>query len=360
MIDNETIIAVDVGGTYTRICINFIKNNKLIFPSNYPRIIKKEICSMNDLANFIKDTLEPILKKNQCEINCVIDFAGPVFEHSRAKNTNWYGSPIVTLGDLINWGFPEDRTLILNDMEAAAYGLVNLLEENPILPESCKNIYNPEKENQNVSPFLNKILLAPGTGLGTVGIIYGKIKNGSPIKLVLPSEIQHSPICPLDDEHEKLIKWFRENINGGLWPSWEDFVSGNGLINIYKGLQSINEIAPLPRIDTIGVLSAEKIADNAIKNIDPRSEHALDLYYRCVGRMAQTMALLVQPYGGIYLCGSSTNKNEKFIAHSGLINEVHSNKKQKDLLMQFPIYIIHEEELNIKGCLLYTSDAADE
>lgn len=320
------------------------------FPSNYPSIIKKKICSKYDLANFIKDTLGPILK-NQCEINCAIDFAGPVFEHNTAKNTNWYGSPIVTLEELTNWGFPEDRTLILNDMEAAAYGLVNLLEENSILSESCKNIYNPEKENQNVSPFLNKILLAPGTGLGPVGIIYKKIKNGSPIKQVLPSEIQHSLICPLDEEHEKLIKWFMKNINDGSWPSWEDFVSGNGLINIYKGMRSINKIAPLPEIDTIGELSAEKIAENAINHSDLLSERALDLYYRCVGRMAQTMALFIQPYGGIYLSGSSTNKNEKFIAHSGLINELHSNKKQKDLLMQFPIYIIREDELNIKGCL---------
>lgn len=345
MIDNKTIIAVDVGGTYTRICINFTKNNKLIFPSNHPRIITKKICSKDDLKNFIKETLGPLFK-NPCKINCAIDFAGPVFEHSTAKITNWHGSSIVTIEELANWGFPEDHTLILNDMEAAAYGLLSLLEEKS---KSFKNIYTTT--NQNISRFSNIILLAPGTGLGTAGIICRKIKNGSSIKLVLPSEIQHSSICPLDDEHEKLIKWFKKNINDGSWPSWEDFVSGNGLINIYKGMQSINNIAPLPKIDANGELSAEKIAENAINHSDPLSEHALDLYYRCVGRMAQTMALFIQPYGGIYLSGSSTNKNKDFIVHSGLINEVHSNKKQKDLLMQFPIYLVQKEELNIKGGL---------
>ena len=70
MIDRESIIAVDVGGTYTRICINIIENNKPIFPSNYPNIIKMEIRSKNDLANFIKNTLGCIFK-SQSRISIV-------------------------------------------------------------------------------------------------------------------------------------------------------------------------------------------------------------------------------------------------------------------------------------------------
>jgi glucokinase len=302
------------------------------------------------LESFIKYTLKSIFEK-QCKIKCAIDFAGPVFEHRKAKITNWCGSPTITLRDLINWGFPDDRTLMLNDQEAAAYGLLNLLEEDPTLSKSCKNIYRQENEVLHVSPFSSMILLSPGTGLGTVGIIYGKAKNGNTLRIILPSEIQHSPIYPLDYRHERLIKWFRKNINAGIWPSWEDFASGDGLVNIYKGMQNINNISHLSGTYMSRELSAEKIADNAIKRNDLLSEQALDLYYRCVGRMAQTMALLLQPYGGIFLCGHSINKNEIFIDHSGMIREIHSNKNQRDLLMQFPISIIKDEDINIKGGL---------
>ena len=67
---------------------------------------------------------------------CVVDFAGPVWEHRDEQLTNWSGNPTIRLSDLISCGLPDGATLMVNDMEAAGYG-VESLTENQSVP-SCQ------------------------------------------------------------------------------------------------------------------------------------------------------------------------------------------------------------------------------
>ena len=63
------------------------------------------------------------------------------------------------------------------------------------------------------------------------------------------------------------------------------------------------------------------------------------------------MCLVVQPYGGVFLCGASTKKNADFITNSNLMKELHNSLVRKQLLEQFPVYIVTKFDINLAGGL---------
>ena len=138
----------------------------------------------------------------------------------------------------------------------------------------------------------------------------------------------------------------------GDWPNWEDFVSWRGLVYIYGAL--VNMSNPLPS----KILKWEKDGDKAalialaaILQKDKLSKKALELFYRCTGKIAQILALAYQPFGGIFLCGDVIRKNQSFIPESGFLKELHKNGTQSHLLKMFPLYIVTKKNLNIMGNL---------
>ena len=126
--------------------------------------------------------------------------------------------------------------------------------------------------------------------------------------------------------------------------SYEDFVSGKGLEDTYNALLQIEGK------ETNGK-KAEQIAEDAVKNNDLIAKEALDIFYCCAGRLIQAMCLVIQPYGGVFLCGASTINNSSFISQGGFIKELHNSPVRKQLLIRFPVYIITKRDINIAGGL---------
>ena len=124
--------------------------------------------------------------------------------------------------------------------------------------------------------------------------------------------------------------------------NFEDFVSGKGLRETYKAILKLDGIEQNEK-------DAKQIAESAVNGGDKYAIEALEFFYRCVGRIIQAMALMMQPYGGIYLCGASTINNKKFIHQSRIIEESHNCLIRQQLLIQFPVYIITKPDINIAG-----------
>lgn len=197
------------------------------------------------------------------------------------------------------------------------------------------------------------ILLMPGTGLGTAGLVGIMDKTGRVIYRSVASEIGHAPASPIDPIHEDIIHWLnnKKMINGD-WPSWEDFVSGRGLVHIYEALVNSSNRLPSKILKwKKGEDKAALIAQAAIQQKDKLSENALELFYRCTGKIAQILALAYQPFGGIFLCGDVIRKNQSFIPESGFLKELHKNGAQSHLLKRFPVYMVTKNNLNIMGNL---------
>ncbi|MDA3814200.1 MAG: glucokinase [Candidatus Cloacimonetes bacterium] len=331
-------ISIDVGGTHTRLRAENIENGKIVFASlEYMR----KINSKEELRSFITSSLNDIVSDIK-PTHCVIGFAGAVIDHRKVKITNWKNTPTVILEDLIEWGLPENNTTMVNDMELAGYGILDMEDKDEMNSNQCEILYKPEFPAKN--RVNNKLVIAPGTGFGTASIIEFITHSGEKVKNVLSSEIQHIQILAMDDRHAEIIEIMLSDKPERSFLNYEDFVSGNGLFETYEALLKLDRIEQKEK-------DASEIANSTMSGIDKYAIEALDIFYRCVGRITQAMALMIQPYGGIYLCGASTINNAKFIHQSSLMEELHNCLIRQQLLIQFPVYIITKSDINIAGGL---------
>lgn len=345
----QLLLGVDVGGTNTRVRSMKLEGSPQSedITTNWTR----KVNSKPDLESFLRNVLAEISVTGHVA-SCAMGFAGPVLQGAHVTMTNWSGDRTITLIDLYSWGLPERNCVIMNDMEATALGIMQL---SPTESKHLVALYRPNISKQCYSERSNKIVLAPGTGLGTVTIVSANNASRQPYIECVPSEIQHFDAAPVNQRHEDVIKWIQKQKLENEWPRWEDFISGYGLVNTYRGLRELDGLSTSH--DLVGEFGphenhAAEIAKRANAN-DPNNPHcieALDIFYRCVGRVAQLMALVTQPYSGIYLYGASTRHNLDFIKRSDLVDEAQRNRIQSALLRQFPIYAF-TDEINLDGCL---------
>ena len=340
-------ISIDVGGTHSRLQCEIIENNQILQKSDE---YKEVIGSKKALKDFIKSSLTnfaPDLTPNKC----VIGFAGAIIDRREVEMTNWVDRPIITKNDLVDWGLPTS-TFMVNDMELAGYGLLDMelagsglldMEAKNLIPsEFCKTLFLPKNQSNKYSH--HKLIIAPGTGFGTGCIVEIKSQSGEIFYEVISSEVQHIQIPSFDEKHARIMKIMSTGKRNRNYLNHEDFVSGQGLEDIYAALQQLS-----------GKKNSQKkagdIAALALKEEDSLAVEALNYFYRVAGRIAQAMCLVIQPYGGVFLCGASTVKNADFISHSDFLKELHNSLVRKQLLEQFPVYIITKSNINIAGGL---------
>ncbi|MCF7857852.1 MAG: glucokinase [Candidatus Cloacimonetes bacterium] len=335
----ELNLAVDAGGTYTRLKAEILKSNDKVILS---KEFKQKINSPRNLKNFILASLNEI-KPGIKPTTCVIGFAGAVINHYEVEVNNWLGKPLISLDDLIKWGCPEFRTMIVNDMELAAYGILDMEDKGELNSDLSLQIYTPDTPARN--RLNNKLVVAPGTGFGTASILEFVTHAGIRVKDVLSSEIQHIQLPALDKRHAEILKNMLSERPNGNYLSYEDLVSGKGLRDTF------NTILKLTGKKQNKEIEASDIALMAAQGSDEYAIEALDIFYRCAGRLIQAMALMAQPFNGIYLCGASTINNTKFIQQSNFVKELHNCSLRKKLLSQFPIYLISKPDINITGGL---------
>ncbi len=331
-------ISIDVGGTHTRLRAEIIEKGKIDLLSK--EFIQK-ISSKEELKNFIKSSLNSFNPGIDIT-NGIIGFAGAVIDHREVKITNWKNTPTIILEDLIELGFPKSKTVMVNDMEMAGYGILEMEEKGEMNSYKCQILYKPDLPAKN--RINNKLVIAPGTGFGTASIIEFTAHSGENKKDVLSSEIQHIQIPSFDERHAEIIRIILSNKLERSFLNFEDFVSGKGLSETYYAILELEGIGKVEK-------EASDIASLAVSKSDKYAVEALNIFYRSVGRVIQAMALMIQPYGGIYLCGASTIKNAEFIHQSDLMKEFHNCLIRQQLLIQFPVYIITKPDINISGGL---------
>ncbi len=331
-------ISIDVGGTHTRLRAEMIEKGRIELLSK--EFIQK-INSKEELKNFIKSSLN-IIKSGMDITNGIIGFAGAVIDHHKVEITNWENTPTIIMEDLIELGFPENNTIMVNDMEMAGYGILEMEEKGEMNLDKCQTLYKPDFPAKN--RINNKLVIAPGTGFGTASIIEFTTHSGEQVRDVLSSEIQHIQVPPFDERHAEIISIILSKKQDRTFLNFEDFVSGKGLCETYD---AILELEGIEKKET----EAYEVALLAVSRKDKYAVEALNIFYRSVGRIIQAMALMTQPYGGIYLCGASTINNAKFIHQSDLMKEFHNCLIRQQLLIQFPVYIITKHDINIAGGL---------
>lgn len=341
------LLAFDVGGTNSRAAATCVSDDD---PGPHPDLrepVSRPVADRSGLEAFVGEIIER-LPDDRSLAGVALAFAGPVRD-GVARMTNWPEPREISLADLEDWGLPRQATALLNDVEAGAHGLMEILAAEGGAEggteggtESLVPLRVPGRGTDPGTG--NLVLVTPGTGLGCAGLVRLPGAGG---RLPVASEAGHAAAAALDAEHATLIERLRDPASPGS-PTWEDFISGRGLVTLYRHLPSGPVPGPGSLLDDDDPPGA--IAEAALAGDDERAVRALGLYYRCVGRFAQLLALAWGAAGGVFLAGGSTRENRRFIEDSRLVEEFLTNPTQRDLLEAIPLYLVLEE-LNLRGAL---------
>lgn len=321
-----TLIAVDTGATHTRLAVG-----DAAAPYEDTVRSRRRIDSSSDLRDFVASAVDAL--PHDGPILLAGGFAGPR-EGQELRMTNWDADDRITADMFLEAGVTRAR--ILNDLEAAASGLVHRSDSrirDGLVPLTSWPL--PDTGN--------RVLIIPGTGLGSAGILDMQ-REPNPKWRVVPGEAQHCIASAQGPSEAKLIAKATTLLGRG--PTWDDLVSG-------RGLEMIHELESTPG----STLSAAEIAALAAEG-DVCCLTSLQAYYAFAGSFAQTLALTFRAEGGVFIAGSSTRENLDVLRESAFASRIARSHAMRHLLADLPVFAV-TAELNLLGAWSHAGALAD-
>jgi len=335
----ELVVALDVGATNARARV------AAVFDGGMTRPVCPDLTTQLTSARQLYAFAAQVIADAEGHGNvtsAAVAVAGPVHgENSRV--TNWTTDAAVSLIELVRAGLPSGRTVLLNDVVAGAWGANARVASGE---SAVRPLRLPPLAHDSAGPTVgNLVYVAPGTGLGAAALVRHGI--GPLGATAVGCESQHSQMPRFDDETGPIIDRLTEIL--GHAPSWEDLVSGRGLVHIYEALGPGGATDAAPD-DAETLRSAREIAQAARGGSNSRARAASDAFYRTLGRFAQTLALTLLPCGVVVIGGASTERNIEMLPESGLAEAFVDHRRFSALLGSIPIYTVGGD-VNIEGAV---------
>ncbi|MCC7305576.1 MAG: glucokinase [Alphaproteobacteria bacterium] len=308
-------ILVDIGGTYARFAVE---------KAGQPAQIQKYAA---DAFETFEDALDAYVKeagvtgKTPLRISTAAHPAGDTWQF--VNRNKWVLDPAV----LKKKGFPAE--IILNDFEAATWGLLQLGDKDKILLKEGR---------ANKDPLC---LIGPGTGLG-LGYL-APLQGGK--YHVQKTMGGHLPAATVTAEQELVLQTIRRIKGRPGTVVYEDVVSGPGLFDIYNALCWIDETPQ----------KADKI-ESMLENADDiQVRAAIRLFHEFFGIFAATVTVAANSYGGLYLMGGVVDR----LAEKNLFDFPHFEKffvadlvlSVRKALNETAVYRVTDPYLALKGLL---------
>lgn len=320
-----TYLAGDIGGTKTHLALFKEEQGRVVclkeqkFPSQkYPnlRLIVKE---------FLKGVNEKVAK------GC-FGIAGPVKKgKSQATNLPWLVESEVLSKELSN-----NKVSLINDLEANAYGL-NMLQEDEffILNEGDKQAEG------------NKALVSAGTGLGEAGIFFDGKRN-----IPFACEGGHGDFAPRNEREDSLLRFLRKKFGH---VSYERILSGPGLYNVYQFVveTKIEEEKEAVLKEIASGDSPRLISEKGLSGNSKACRKALELFVSIYGAEAGNVALKMFALGGVYIGGGIAPKILPLLKEGVFIDSFKRKGRFSDLLGAIPVRIVLNDKTALLGAMYY-------
>jgi glucokinase len=287
--------------------------------------------------------LTPILKEfssHQVTIEAAcFGIAGPVVDGG-VKTTNL---PWVVDTEELRRTLKLDAVNLLNDLEAAAYGLFTL-EDDEFL------VLNEGKMRQ----VGNKALIAAGTGLGQA-ILYDDGDHFRP----LASEGGHGDFAPRDELEIELFRYLMTRFGH---VSYERILSGPGLFNIYRFLKEsrrMEEPAWLAERFAAGDDPSAIVSKAALAKEAEICVKALDMFVSIYGAEAGNLALRAKSVRGLYVGGGIAPKILDKLKDGTFMRAFLDKGRYTDLLAAMPVRVVLNDKTALRGAAYYAAFLAD-
>jgi glucokinase len=328
MAHSGLILAGDIGGTKTNLALFSVQGEKL----------RAEIVRTFQSKRY--SGLLPVLREflsgdpHRIDAAC-FGIAGPVVDGAvKTSNLPW----MVDSGELSR-ALKVDPVRLLNDLEASAYGIFTLEDDEFfVLNEGTMRRSG------------NKALIAAGTGLGQA-ILHDDGRCFRP----LATEAGHADFAPRDDLEIELLRYL---IGRFGHVSYERVLSGPGLFNIYSFLKETGKFEEpkwlaerfAAEADDSAVISRAALAGEAEICVK-----ALDLFLSMYGAEAGNLALRANSVRGLYIGGGIAPKILDRLKEGKFMRAFVDKGRYRDFLAAIPVQVILNERAALRGAAYYAA-----
>jgi glucokinase len=317
------LLSADVGGTKTDIALFELQDGRMsmVKESVYP---SRESSSLTEIVQVFNS-------QRSIPARMSIAFAGPVQgDTAKATNLDWCVDTKILSREL---DIPE--VFLLNDLEAEAYGLAALSEED-FIP-----IYEGDKIG-----FGNVAIVAPGTGLGEAGMFW----DGTALR-PFATEGGHTDFAPRTEFDWELLLYLQKQFGH---VSWERVVSGPGIYQIYSFLREIKKWEEPP-----GIRERMKDKDPAVvigmaaKEGCAICEASIRLFVRYLAIEASNFGLKIKATGGIFLGGGILPKIWNETLRAIFLEHYFQVGRLQALVKSMPVYLIMNPKTALLGAAYF-------
>lgn len=324
------ILSGDAGATKTELALyeQNLKDLKLITSEKF---LSREFSSPEEMIRKF------LAGKNEFIDSACIGIPGPV-DNGKVRSTNlpWELDEKELSGKLNITMFK-----LANDLECLATSVNFITEDNLI---KISNGIVKSKDTQN------KVVIAPGTGLGQAALIYG----GNGYKVVA-TEGGHSDFAPSDETEDELLKYLRKKFGH---VSYERIASGSGILNIFEFLRSNEKYTVNSELeqkikagDPAAVISEEGISGRSVI-----CEKTIDIFVSVLGAQAGNMVLNYKATGGVYLGGGIPFKIINKLKEGKFLKAFLNKGRLSYLPEAAPVYVIKNESAGTFGAAVIASE----
>ena len=324
------ILAGDIGGTKTNLALYKVEDKTLIIQSQYA-FASRDFGSLRDVII----AFETQTSMSKIDAAC-FGIAGPVIDgRCRTTNLPWD----ISTSDL-QAHLNIDKVRLLNDLEATAYGMLFLREDEFV-------DLNPTGRSVDG----NRAIIAAGTGLGEAMLFY----DGTDYHPI-GSEGGHSDFAPITRQQDELLKWMRDRYPGHV--SYERILSGPGIYTLYEFLYESGFAAqPASMMQlTEGEDRSAMVSECAIKEQDPLCMETLRLFTEIYGAEAGNLALKSMSLGGVYIGGGIAPKILPFMTNGHFMNGFASKGRFEEMLRGIQVKISLNPETALLGAARFALD----
>ena len=321
----KKILAADIGGTKTSLGLFEVGRDtlSLLHEATFP---SKEDGTFEEIVTkfpYGKESVSSVLS---------IGVAGPVADnHVKLTNLAWELE-----GKQLQRNLGIDHVVIINDLEATAYGLTGLVEDD------LATIFDPGEASVG-----NMTILAPGTGLGEAGLFW----DGEAYR-PFATEGGHSDFAPQTDLDLELYTHLKDEVGN---PSWEDVVSGPGIYRIYRFLRDVKgHKEPAWLTENFKESDpASVISHAAMRDLDATCIKAMELFVSYMAREATSLVLKHKATGGLLLGGGIPPRIYPLLRTALFRQQFITNSHMTELLEKVPIKVILNSKAALIGAAYY-------
>jgi len=327
-VSQSQLVAVDIGGTHTRMAVFANENGKLrqLFMKRY---LSREFSDFVAVArNFLGEW------DGRPPEAMAIGVAGPVLMGEvRLTNLAWHLQESKLASEL---GMARG-VYIVNDLTAHAHGLSLLTPQDfltiqPGLSQTGGNIG----------------VIASGTGLGqAVGFeVDGEL-------VCSPSEGGHCDFGPGCEADMRLWQFLAQRYDH---VSWERVISGKlGFVNLYRFHTLVEGMTPIEELEKAceGAGDLSPALREAASDGHPTAIAVVKMFSRLYGAEAGNLALKVMASGGIYVLGGVSRAFKHWVCGEEFVSGFTSKGRFTELMRTIPVRLVVAEGNGLRGAALF-------